>query len=134
MKSKRIGITVVAIIELLIILFICMAYINNDELQHEETFITSEESQDKSCKISFYEYGVTYPLGSTRVNIYVSKKNETLLYMTIDVHNEGAATKDSFDIQWMEDYAIINVKQSQAPDIAYRVYWEDVFGERTKNN
>lgn len=134
MDYKKITLIIVAIIEFIIILFVYGVYDKSFKEQRKLTYIFAEVSPNKAYKIKFYEIGVTYPHGSTNVDIAVSYKGETRRYITIEVHNEGGVTKDNFNIQWTEEGAIINVTQCDAPNITYRIYWEDVFGERTKNN
>ena len=132
MDCKKLGLIIIAIIELVIIIFLYLSFEEYDKSHIKETYIFTEVSPDKEYKIDFYEIGTTYPLGSSKVGIYVTCERASRQYITIEVYNEGTATKENFNIQWTEEGAIINVTQCDAPDMAYRVYWDDVFGTRTE--
>ena len=130
MESKS-KFKIIAIIEFILIILITAFFISQYNDSVKRTDIFEKFSPDKKYSLTFSEVGITYPLGSTDVEITVGKlsNNEWHYspYMSIVVYNEGSATSGDFDFEWYNDYVIIHVKSKQHSDITYRIYWNDVF-------
>lgn len=129
MKKCKIGF-IIALSEFVLIIILCTFFCSYYNTMYRRTLIMEEESKDGTYQIALYEVGETYPLGSTTVEVIVSKKNKEAenswkgaTCFSINVYGTD------FRIEWIDEGVILHENQTEASNISHRIYWEDVFKE-----
>lgn len=119
---------VVAIVEFVIIIFVCIIFSPDPEVRTE---IFTEGSPENTYFLKINEIGSTFLSGSTKVELCVWGDLGDIKLRGTDIQfyiaNGGSVTKDIFNFEWFDEGVKIIINGKNQEQQILRVYWNDLF-------